>query len=416
MKQLCTILLLVPLIISCTGGPAAIHTQREEGCPFNVTALYAPTPAKSGSFLHAPKEDTVLNTGAYIRNLLIDKKGNLWFTTHSNGFGVFDGRKQYLFENKAGIAGNVIRDIVEDKSGNIWLATNGGLYRYNAQAPLHLPESYTNYTTNDGIISNQVWCLTIDTSDNLWIGTETGVCKFDGKIFTTLSLPQRPQANLTNAYPAPDMITSLYIDNHAALWIGTNGGGAYRYTTTAGASDCLQNSCKHDLNQSDDFRSHQSSIAPFFTHYSEANGLCNNFIQSITGDQEGHIWFGTRFGGAGRFDGKSFTTFNTSNGLTNNFIWTVKEDTRGNLWFASAGGGVSKFDGKSFAVFTLQDGLASDYIQSVVEDKEGNIWFGTSTGITRYDGNSSAPSGSPDIKDKENKKHLKSFPGLRNGC
>ncbi|MBL0096713.1 MAG: hypothetical protein IPP46_09625 [Bacteroidetes bacterium] len=59
------------------------------------------------------------------------------------------------------------------------------------------------------------------------------------------------------------MVTSLYIDNHAALWIGTNGGGAYRYTATAGANDCIQNSCKHDLNQPGDIRSHHSSLTPF---------------------------------------------------------------------------------------------------------------------------------------------------------
>jgi len=415
MKKLCTILFLVPLIISCTGGPAAIHTPREEGCPFNVTALYAPIPAKSGRFLHAPKEDTALSTGSYIRNLLIDKKGNLWFTTHSNGFGVFDGRKQYIFENKAGIAGNVVRDIVEDISGNIWLATNGGIYLYNAQLPIHQPESYTNYTTKDGLISNQVWCLTIDKTDNLWIGTDSGVCKFDGEKFTTLALPHRSTADLTNAYPAPDLITSLFIDKDAALWIGTNGGGAYRYTVATDNNNCIKNSCKHISSNSNDFFDHQTSLAPYFKHYSENNGLCNNFIQSISGDKFGQIWFGTRFGGACKFDGKSFTTFNTSNGLTNNFIWTVKEDTWGNIWIATAGGGTTKFDGKKFTVFTMKDGLSDDYIQSIVEDKEGNIWFGTSTGITRYDGNG-LPSVSPAIRNTENKKHMKTFPASMNGC
>lgn len=416
MKPNCIPLFLLAIIISCTGGPAAIHSEGEEIWPFNSKLLYAPIPAISGTFLHYPKEDTVLNTGSYIRKVLIDKKGNLWFTTHSTGFGVFDGRKQYIFENKAGIAGNVVRDIVEDNAGNIWLATNGGIYRYDAQLPIHRPESYTNYTTKDGLTSDQVWCLTIDKTGKLWIGTETGVCKFDGKKFSALSLPQRTTADLTNAYPAPDLITSLFIDNDAALWIGTNGGGAYRYNAKEISNDCIENTCKHKSSNAAEFSKHQASIAPFFKHYSENNGLCNNFIQSISGDKNGHVWFGTRFGGASKFDGKSFETFNTSNGLSNNFIWTVKEDTRGNIWFATAGGGAIKFDGKSFSAFSIKDGLSDDYIQSIEEDKDGNIWFGTSTGITRYDGNAVLPSDSPAIRDTENKKHMKSFPATMDGC
>lgn len=417
MKYICTQFILLTFIISCTGGPAAIHTEGEEVWPFRSSQLVSPLPAYSGHFLNNPKEDTVLNTGSYIRNLLIDKSGNLWFTTHSSGFGVFDGRKQYIFENKAGINGNVVRDIKEDISGNIWIATNGGLYRYAAKSPLHLPESYTNFTTKEGLINDQLWCLAFDQQGILWIGTEKGVCKFNGKKFTAFPLPDKFAADLTNAYPAPDMITALYADKQGAMWIGTNGGGAFRYIPKNNNTACLENTCHHNRNNSGDQLIHRRSLAACFTHFSDKEGLCNNFIQSITGDKRGNVWFGTRFGGASKFDGKSFIHFNTSNGLTNNFIWTVNEDSQGNMWFATAGGGAIKYDGQTMDAFTSEDGLADDYIQSIAEDQFGNIWFGTAIGITRYDGNKNTSLSKPLLlKSADKKKHMKTFSALRNGC
>src|SRR5687768_16648498 len=45
-----------------------------------------------------------------------------------------------------------------------------------------------------------------------------------------------------------------------------------------------------------------------FEHLSSRQGLSNNFISSITQDQQGFLWFGTA-DGLNRFDGYEFTAF-----------------------------------------------------------------------------------------------------------
>ncbi|MBL0096715.1 MAG: hypothetical protein IPP46_09635 [Bacteroidetes bacterium] len=65
----------------------------------------------------------------------------------------------------------------------------------------------------------------------------------------------------------------------------------------------------------------------------------------------------------------------------------------------------------------MKDGLASDYIQSVVEDKDGEHLVLEQVPVSPVMMEIAVHlQASPDIKDKENKKHLKSFPGIRNGC
>jgi len=85
------------------------------------------------------------------------------------------------------------------------------------------------------------------------------------------------------------------------------------------------------------------------------------------------------------YDGKSFVHFTEKEGLSNNYVWSILEDQSGNLWFGTNGGGVSKYDGKSFVHFTEKEGLSSNYAMSILEDKSGpqqGIWVSTEKGLS----------------------------------
>jgi hypothetical protein len=103
-------------------------------------------------------------------------------------------------------------------------------------------------------------------------------------------------------------------------------------------------------------------------------------------DKDENIWF-SNWGGAYRYDGKSFTSFTKEDGLPGG-VTRIIEDKKGNLWFGGdAGAGLSRFDGKSLTSFTTIDGLLNKSIWSILEDKTGNIWVGTrETGLYLYDG------------------------------
>jgi signal transduction histidine kinase/ligand-binding sensor domain-containing protein len=76
-----------------------------------------------------------------------------------------------------------------------------------------------------------------------------------------------------------------------------------------------------------------------FQHYTTANGLCDNYAQSVFEDSRGFIWIGTREG-LSRFDGAYFKNFFAgpdSTSFPNNIINSITEYKPGHLVFSSSG-------------------------------------------------------------------------------
>jgi len=117
-----------------------------------------------------------------------------------------------------------------------------------------------------------------------------------------------------------------------------------------------------------------------FTHFTDKEGLSNNYVNSILEDKRGNLWFGTNGGGVSMYNGESFTHFTDKQGLSNNYVNSIIEDKNGNLWFGTNGGGVSMYNGESFTHFTDKQGLSNNYVNSIIEDENGNLWFGTNGG------------------------------------
>jgi hypothetical protein len=120
---------------------------------------------------------------------------------------------------------------------------------------------------------------------------------------------------------------------------------------------------------------------------------------SILEDKSGNLWFGTLGGGVSRLDRdwKFFTNYTAAHGLANNYVWNLFEDKSGNLWCGTEVG-VSRFDGKSFLNYTAVQGMEDNGVWDMVMDKKGIIWLGTNKGFKALTGfvqdakNSSDPS------------------------
>lgn len=113
----------------------------------------------------------------------------------------------------------------------------------------------------------------------------------------------------------------------------------------------------------------------------------------IIEDKAGNIWFANLYTGLCRYDPTSggFTHFTEADGLCNNNVTCLYEDKKGNLWFGSdAGkgstgvGGLCRYDGKSFTRFTAKDGIDHPNVWTIAEDNDGNIWVGSKGGVYRY--------------------------------
>ena len=393
-RQLCSLLLLF-IFISCSGQvktPLPKDSLSEsKSIPSGQIKIYGPLPDPS-----VPQQ-----VSQYIRRMLQDKNGNIWFGTNGDGVCRYDGKSLTYFTTTEGFSGNAVRGIAEDVNGNIWFATNGGVCRYDGRRASHpcvdnsckhdvrkekdlkehsreVEQSFTHYTMMDGLGSDEVWSILIDRTGNLWFGTEGGVSRFDpsaaltpgGISFFNFPLPVPDLKDFPDAYPAAKLVNSIFQDKTGNIWFGTNGNGVYRYDPEA---------------------TRQTGVTSLI-NISEKDGLSNNFVQCISEDKTGNFWFCTRFGGLSRYNPATgrFSNFTTKNGMSTNFFWTILEDTsvpQGGIWFGTAGGGLYHYNpaNEAFTNFTAEEGLSNKYIQSILKDKNGNLWIGASGGLFRYD-------------------------------
>lgn len=247
---------------------------------------------------------------------------------------------------------------LQDKAGNMWFgSTSNGVFRYDGK-------TFTHFGAEQGLASAEVFSVLEDRAGTIWVGTKDGVYRSDGTTFTRLPIPHGhpvPEKDGNGVLTSsPDWIISILQDRTGAIWLGTQGFGAYRYDGTS------------------------------FTFFDQKNGLCGDFVQDMMVDRNGTIWLATRGGGLCRFDGSAFTNFTREQGLDgnidNNHLTWVLEDRNGSIWFATVGRGVFRYDGKRSVQFTNADAPGLNNSFDAVEDARGTIWIGSRRGVYRYDG------------------------------
>ena len=125
-------------------------------------------------------------------------------------------------------------------------------------------------------------------------------------------------------------------------------------------------------------------------------GLSQSSVLSITQDQQGFMWFGTK-DGLNRYDSREFEVFrhhdNDPNSLSSSQnISSLLTDSKGNLWVGTQDG-LNKYlpETKSFIRYLNNPknnrSLSNNIIRAIYEDREGNIWVGTENGLNKIDKN-----------------------------
>lgn len=321
-----------------------------------------------------------------------------------------DDNKELFIDKRPNPLNRDDRDVVTngllDKNGNMWFTTlTEGIYKYDGA-------EFINFTTKDGLCSNKVNSVIEDTDGLLWFATSKGLCSYDGEVFNSFPLPQKhvPSVSPETGLPSrkSEEILSLIQDKKGHFWLGTNASGAYhfdgktftsylRYKGRIHPVDNVYNNVIQSVvedNLGDIWLTSQThgGITRYdgkvFKAFTMEDGLPDDMIFSSFKDFDGNLWFGTLDKGLIFYNKGSFRFYNENDGLNNNMVSCFHQDKTGKLWIGSfRESTVSWFDGKKFTSVPFDKEQKLVELRFITADKHENVWFGGRYGILyQYDG------------------------------
>ena len=204
-----------------------------------------------------------------ITSLFYDSYKSMWIGT-SGGVGRLSGDKFIFLSQDQRFINNEISTIIEDKKGTVWIGTLGGMVRFERKSLINTDDiQFTNFGSEDGLSVLKVTSLAEDPSGNIWIGTiGGGIFKFDTKKDT---IPI--SAVSSNDMVMSNTVNSLRFICDTILAAGNDKG-----------FDLLSLDKKQNIKK--------------LVHYDMSDGFFGgeNIPNSISADNDGLIWFGTKNG------------------------------------------------------------------------------------------------------------------------
>jgi ligand-binding sensor domain-containing protein/signal transduction histidine kinase/CheY-like chemotaxis protein len=268
--------------------------------------------------------------------LFIDSKDRIFSSAIEGGWFIFDQAGFTMLKHSSDLENIELQAICEDKSGNIWFGTTGkGLYKYDGKI-------FTIYNTETGLSSNWLRALFFDQNDLLWIACDQGVSVYDGTTFRKVSA--------LDGY-AVNRITS---DKRGNLWFATTE-GLFRRNSKTGE----------------------------FEYLSTANGLMNNYINSLLIDNEDNIWVIYYKAGLSRLNKNKFISYTGEKGMPGTLVNSVCEIDPGRFLIAFDNGGLCIIEDGYIKPYRTKGSLEGERIRHVFKDSKKNLWISTYSGLLK---------------------------------
>ncbi len=276
--------------------------------------------------------------GKMVRALMRDHDGNLWIATKGGGLMRWRDGEFSSFATDLLTEGD-LHALLEDDEGSLWVGSDSvGLLRLR-------DGKFVSAGEPEGLTGRMTWTIAARHSGGLWVGSSRGLHTYINGRFQRLAGP-----------PATDNapVRAVMEDRQNALWVGTEGAGAYR------------------LDQ------HGSTL------FNQHNGLSGDRVLALAEDRQNRIWIGTNEGLYRIEQGKVVSMQSLLNTSGSTTIRTMHEDHRGNLWVATENDGLFVIGALGTRHLNIADGLPSDFVTAVHEDDRGVIWLGTNEGLAMW--------------------------------
>lgn len=329
-----------------------------------------------------------------IRSLFVDSKGIVYIGTLGEGIDVLDRAKNTIFNIKGNasipnsLSNNEISSITMTGNSELWIGTWGGginigeLDHENKKIIINQKYSQTEYVNS--LTSDVIQKIFIDSKNRIWIGTELGLNRYIKENGTFV----RYLHDTENPYTINDnrVQSCIVEDDKGNIWVGTWGG-----LNKLVINNTLSNDT-YEANQISQNTEHFIS----FTHSPDnTNSLSDNRIISLFCNNN-ILWIGTYGKGLNKLDlslyndpeSAEFVKYTSLQGLANDVIYGIYGDDKDNLWM-STNNGLSKFNIQTeiFKNFDVHDGLQSNqfFWGAHFQDKRtGEIFFGGINGFNSF--------------------------------
>jgi signal transduction histidine kinase len=221
--------------------------------------------------------------------------------------------------------------VLASQNGRLWVGDNCGLAEYSGA-------HFRIFAEKDGLANSCVWALAEDHERNLWVGSYGGgLFRYRDGVFKQYSVEQGLASRI---------VFQITVARDDSLWIATPDGLSHM---TGGG----------------------------IRNYGTADGLSSTRILDIHQDHAGTIWVATQ-GGIDRFTSDRFVPVPAAPATDDLLAGRFVEDSRGNLYTTDEPHGISRIEGDRLV---LLDSTLN--LMDMVESPDHYLWFSSRQGVIR---------------------------------
>ncbi len=289
-----------------------------------------------------------------------------------------------------------LRSALCDNKGNLFIGTLGKGLCWVPRGSRQL-QRYDYTSGSFDLSTSNVWALFEDKQDNLWVG-----CLKRG----LLMLPQYEPQFSTWTFPAQNVsiggsVTSICQGDNGMTWCAVQNNGVYGF-------DANGKVVAHPASPSDTYLIYRDrrggywigtgkglySYQPVTGAYHKELDFDCDYINVITDDGEGHLYFSTYSKGFCSYDQqtkelRNFTMQQTDEQrgrVHNNWVMSLLLDSKGLLWIGTSSN-LCCYDPKTdtFRPLGWEVLMEGTSVTALYEDQQHNVLIGTDKGLYLYD-------------------------------
>ena len=300
-----------------------------------------------------------------------DRNGNIWVGTNGGGVNRLTHGRWTTFAAADGLTDNCVTSILEDREGSLWISTADGLNRFK-------DVDITPFTRKEGLASDYVSSIIQATDGSMY---------FLSDVSSSITLRKDGRSRVLSAPVGPS-----YLARDGSIWIGQTGllqkltqGQITRYDTTTGLPNNWITAIGEDQGGLLLFidgigirRFRDGRLSPYILKNGQYTST--EFVSSFYYSPEGILWIGTS-NGLLRVENGEMKIFGVADGLADVYVNGITDDRRGSLWFTSQHAGLTRYENGKFTAYTIRDGLFTNEIDCALSDAKGDLWLSSPRGI-----------------------------------